>query len=438
MVSLRPYQIRTIEQVRAARRQGSRAVCVVMPTGAGKTRTMGEIARSAVSKSRRVLWLAHRAELVDQAAAALSALGLQVGCVSASATAAPQPFAPVQVATIQTLLARKLFPVADVIVADEAHHYVADTFGAFVRCYPEATILGPTATPERSDGIGLGSMFTRIVVGVRVRELVDGGWLVPAELVAPARKLRAGEVAQRPVDAYRQHAAGKRAICFSPLVSIAQEHCQQFLDAGIEARIVTGETPWAERREAFADLRAGTIKVLCNVYVATEGFDVPEIECVILARGFGADGTYIQCVGRALRPAPGKDRAIVLDLTGTSHVHGHPEDDRLYSLEGRGMRLGDDEEVNQSYCRVCGAPIVPGEPCPECGTGPREVEQRVTGEALVKYARKREETVDQRIQTLKRWREAGREKGYKPGWALAKYRAVYGAWPPAAVQEAAT
>lgn len=434
---LRQYQIDAIDQIRNAVKAGSRRILVVMPTGAGKTRTLGEVVRLSVARGKRALWLAHRAELVDQAVGALSSMGVQCGAVSASALSAPQPFAPVQVATIQTLLARSLTPQADVIVADEAHHYVSDDWHPFIASYPEAVLLGPTATPERSDGRGLGALFNRIVIGARTRELVEAGYLCPAEVIAPAHKLRVGEIAQRPVDAYRVHCHGKRAIVFSPTVQIAERHAGEFRDAGYTAAVVTGVTPWGERQKAFADLRSGALNVLVNVYVATEGFDVPEIECVILARGFGSAGTYLQCVGRALRLAPGKQSATVLDLTGTSHTHGHPEDDRIFSLEGRGIRKGD-STGDQPYCRVCGCPIESGEACPECGTAPREqVDPRVTGAALVRYQSKRREAPEQRAATLRRWLVDAAAKGYKPTWAAVKFKAVYGEWPSGAIKAAA-
>jgi superfamily II DNA or RNA helicase len=411
-----------------------------MPTGAGKTRTHAEMVRLSVERGRRALWLAHRAELVDQAVGALTEAGVQCGAISASAESAPQPFAPVQVATIQTLLARKLRPQADIIVVDEAHHYVAGTWLPFIADYPDAIILGPTATPERSDGRGLGELFRRIVVGVRVRELVAGGHLVPANLIAPPNKLKTGQIAQRPVDAYLTHARGQRAIVFSPSVALAREHAEQFKALGVPSAVVTGETSWADRRAAFKALETGAIKALCNVFVATEGFDVPSIGCVILARGIGSSGGYIQMVGRALRPSPetGKREAVILDLCGTSHIHGHPEDDRQYSLTGRGIRKADDgPAVDQVYCRVCGAPIEAGAACPECGTEPRDpASLRVTGEKLIPYARKRAETTDQRAATLARWMQHAATSKKKDGgaysgrWALVKFRAVYGEEAP--------
>ena len=178
---LRPYQLEAIARVRLAMQQGRRRVCLVMPTGSGKTRTCGEIARLTVERKGRVLWLAHRAELVDQACGALEALGLTVGAMCSGAVYPPNPYAPVQVASVQTLLARGALPAADVIVADEAHHFAAaaESWAALLSAYPGALIVGPTATPDRGDGCGLHGCFDEIVIGATVQELTDAGHLVP-------------------------------------------------------------------------------------------------------------------------------------------------------------------------------------------------------------------------------------------------------------------
>lgn len=438
MSGLRDYQEIAVASTRRAIAEGAKRICVVMPTGAGKTRTFAHVVALAVARGRRALWLAHRTELVDQGCAALVNLGLSVGAISPRATTAPQPFAPVQVATVQTLVARGHRPPADIIIADESHHYVAATFGALIRDYPDAVVIGPTATPERSDGVGLGDIYERLIVGASVRQLVDLGHLVPCEIIAPSSKLKTGQIAQRPVDAYLEHARGRRAICFSPTVDLAADHAADFAARGLRSGVVHQGTPWSERRGLLEALREGELDVLCNVQVATEGFDVPEISCVILARGFGSAGPYIQAVGRGLRPAPwaGKVDALILDLTGTSHVHGHPEEERFFSLEGRGIRRKD-TLVDQPYCRVCGAPAISGESCPECGTAPKVAAPPVvTGERLVKFAKKRAEAPDARAATLRRWLNDARQKGYKPGWAYARYKAVYGGEPDAAVRAA--
>ena len=437
VTTLRPYQLQAIDSIRAAASRSSAILCV-SPTGSGKTTIASEIARLTVARGRRVLWLAHRSELVDQAFDRLRAFGLEVGVIAAGSSKPPQPFAPVQVASIQTLLARGLRPAADTLIWDEAHHAPSDLWSGLATDYASQLLIGFTATPERSDGRGLGAVYTRIVPVASVRELVDLGHLVPCDIQRPGSRLRAGQIAQRPVDAWAAAARGRPTIVFSPSVVAAEAHAAEFVAAGIPAAVITADTP---NRGAILDrFRAGQIRVLVNVYVLTEGFDAPETSCVILARGCGTVGTYLQMVGRGLRPASGKADCLLIDLHGVSHDLGHPEDDRLYSLDGRGIRRQQDElEVDGgSSCRVCGAPIEAGEACAECGTEPRRMEApRVTGDPLVKYAAKRAEPEEVRARTLARWIATGRERGYKQGWARGRYRHVYGHWPPFAVERAA-
>lgn len=438
MITLRPYQLRAIEQCRQAAQ--ARAVLVVSPTGSGKTTIASEIARRAVARNSSVLWLAHHTELVDQAFDRLSEFGLLCGAVSASSSRAPNPYAPVQVASIQTLLARKLRPTAKLLIWDEAHHAPSDDWSRLAADYSDAHLYGFTATPERSDGRGMGAIYKRIVVAANVKELVVSGALVHCDIRRPSSRLRTGSIAQRPVDAYLSNARGRRAIVFSPSVPAAELHAEEFRGLGVAARVVQANTPPTERAQLLADFRAGRLPVLVNVYVLTEGFDAPETDCVILARGCGTAGTYLQMVGRGLRSAPGKRDCILIDLHGVSHVHGHPEDDRSYSLDGKGIRgANDTQDVDgQASCRVCGAPTSPGEACAECGTEPKTLTApKVAGVELVRYAAKRVEGDDKRAATLARWIAAGQAAGYKPGWAVAKYRAVYGCAVPHEIQQAA-
>ena len=439
-MELRPYQLEAIARVRLAMQQGRRRVVLVLPTGAGKTVITSEIARLTVAQNRRVLFLAHRTELVDQAAATLARFGLNVGARCASAQTPPNPFAPVQVASVQTLLSRGDRPPADVIIADEAHHFASASveWSALLAAYPDAHIIGPTATPERGDGCGLGTMFDGLVVGATVRELTDAGHLVPCEIMRPDKYLQPGEIAQNPVDAYVSHASDRRAIVFARSVQLADEYAQEFRLRGVEARALSNETPWGERQLYLGAFRDGQIRVLVNVYVLTEGFDDPGVSCCILARGCGSAGAYLQMVGRILRPDAGKTSALLLDLRGVSHEHGKPEDEREYSLNGKGIRLKDPN----CYCPVCGCARTPGEGCAECGWVPAGEDtakaDRVTGDRLRPYHKLRETDDDQkRIVRLSRWLAEAQARSFKVGWAKHKFHVVYGAWPTTAQMLAA-
>lgn len=433
---LRPYQLQAIEQVRACMRQGHARVVLVVPTGGGKTVIAAEVVRSAVAKGKRVVWLAHRTELVDQACATLVKLGLDVGALSASSAFAVRLDAPVQVASIQTLVARETMrPPADLIVWDECHHAgeAAEEWVRLLDAYPMVHVLGLTATPERGDGMGLAPLFTGLVVGVTVRRLTQDGHLVPCEIDRPASCLRddAGPndppnpLAQDPLKRYLETAKGRQGFLFARTVEEAEKYAADFTAAGVRSVCVHGKTHDDARTMALRYFRDGIVRMLMNVYVFTEGTDLPMAEVCILATCPGTAGGYLQRIGRILRPAPGKTSALLIDLPGASHRYGPPEDERIYKLTGRAIvRAG-------QVCRVCGQPVVEY-PCEACGYAPSPDAREsgdgteVVDQPMAKYARKIAEGPEQRWETLVRWLRVARAKGHKSGSVRHKWKAVYG------------
>lgn len=401
-------------------------VCLVLPTGTGKTRTAADVVRRGVAHGRRSLWLAHRTELIDQSASVLAGLGLDVGVISAASSMRARADALVQVASIQTLLARDHRPPADLIVWDECHHGPAEEWSGLLSAYPNAKTLGLTATPERGDGKGLGPVFQTIVVGISVRQATTAGYLVPCEIIRPSHRLAPGELAQEPLDAYREHGGGRQGFVFARTVVEAQEYATAFSAAGIATACVHAGTPEDERAPALAQFRSGRVRLLSNVYVLTEGVDLPAASVCLLARSIGSVGGYLQMVGRILRPALGKTSATLIDLPGISHDHGCPEDERMFSLEGKAISL-----VVRA-CKVCSAPLSAGYPCPRCGYEPELageegviVNATITGDPLVKFARKIAESPEQRWETCKRWVAAALAKGHNPASVSYKWRHVY-------------
>lgn len=423
-MKLRPYQEQAIARARAAVEAGARSVLLVAPTGAGKTVILSAMVANhlAGSPERRALVVVHRRELVEQTEQKLAASGAGLGRVC--------------VETVQSLLSSGHVPQATLVVFDEAHHYASDEWSKLAASYPSACLVGLTATPERGDGRGLGNMFDRLIVVAQPQELIELGALVPCDVIAPARRLGPGEIAQRPAAAYIEHTPGEHAIVFSPTVAIAREHVAEFRLAGVDADIVTGSMASSARDAIIGRFRSGALRVLVNCMVLTEGFDAPHASVCVLARGASTAGSFIQMAGRVLRPSPGKARAVLLDLVGATHVHGRPDEPRAYSLTGKAIRRGDDDVAAQ-FCLVCGAPWTPPA-CAECGRETQVAQQTVTGDKLEKYAAKRREGTDRRAETLGRWLIDARTRGFKPGWAKAKYRAVYGEWPSAAVVAAAS
>ncbi len=431
-IPLRDYQESAIARVREAMAVGGTRVVLVLPTGAGKTRTAAAIVERAVARGSKIVWLAHRTELIDQTARTLHGFGLPVGVIAASSAWPIDPNAPVQVCSVQTLLARESRPPADLLVWDECHHASesAPAWAALLASYPGVRAIGLTATPERGDGSGLAPLFDRLVVGVTVRELTEAGHLVPCAVTRPGRLLKSGELASEPLDAYRKHADGMQGFLFARSVEEAQRYADQFTAAGVRAACVHAGTKADERAVALELFKQGVVRILSNVYVFTEGTDLPQAQVCILARGASTAGIYLQMVGRVLRPHRGKTQAMLIDLRGVSHVHLMPEDERVYKLEGKGISPAD----AMAKCQVCKSPLGNGYPCETCGYAPaagddRSSTSKVVDEPLVRYARMIAQGPEQRFQTLVRWIRAADAKEWKRTSVRHKWRAVYGALP---------
>lgn len=411
---LRDYQIKAVEDVRHSFSQGYRAVCLVAPTGAGKTRIALEIAIRAVQKGKKILWLSHRLELLNQIQSILQIPPVYLTNIVNG----------VEITTIQSLYIKPQLPKADLIIIDECHHYESDEWSRIYEDYKSSWILGLTATPARADGRGLKHHYDSLVVAANMAELRNRNILVPIDIYCPTELLRAGRIAQDPYKVWRDYAEGKKTIIYCGNI----EHAKHVLKSFNSAHIVTSESPPFDRAAIIENFRQGKFKILVNVNILTEGFDVPDVECVILARGISHASTYLQIVGRALRAAPNKEKSILIDLRGVTNIHGDPYEERIYSLDGKGIRRKTDQ--SDRYCPVCTA-IINDLPCDSCGYDTEEARQiRILNSPLVRFAKKREEQEKERRKTLDRWKWIARSKGYKKGWITYKYKATYGDWPP--------
>lgn len=439
-MQLRPYQQRAIDHARRHYANGARSILLVAPTGAGKTIIGTALALSHVGRGGRVLWLAHRQELIQQAADAIARAGEIPGVIAPWAPSSPR--ARVQVASVQTLVARGDRPEASAIVLDEAHHHVAAEWGTVAESYVGNLRIGLTATPEREDGVGLGNLFDALVAVAQPRELIDLGYLVPCTVLRPTRTTKA--LAEDPVEAYRRFAPGEKAIVFASTVAAARKLAERFDSIGSPARAITGDLGSADRDVAIDRFRTGSVRVLVGVHTLTEGLDVPDASCAILARGFSSPGAYIQAVGRVLRPAPGKARAVVVDLMGASIEHGLPDEDRSYSLEGRAIRSADGA-LPIRQCPACGRVFRaalfrsrsirdgmlvedPVPTCPGCqATMPMRPDPAVRRQRI--EAATASHTSTRKVEALQQLLATARAKGHKPGWAWIQFKVRYKRWP---------
>lgn len=357
---LRDYQEESAQKVFTQWAKGSRRTLLQLPTGAGKTVIFSSITKEFIAKGEGVLVIAHREELIDQAVAKLEEIaGFPVGVIKAGRKTTP--LFPIQVASVQTIARRRreLWPQAGLIIIDEAHHAIANTYKQVIDHYPDAYILGVTATPTRTDGQGLKEVFDSLVIGKSVQWLIEKGHLSSFKIFAAPNRIKtdgieeiAGDYNEKKlakaaseaqimgdlVECWQKWARGKRTIVFGVNVAHSQAIICRYLEAGIPAEHVDGTTPTSQRQAIFERFRRGQTLVLSNVGIAGEGIDIPAIEAIQCVRPTKSLTLWLQQLGRVLRPSKGKEHAIIIDHTTNWFDHNLPDEDRQWSLEPRSMQ----------------------------------------------------------------------------------------------------
>lgn len=420
-MTLRAYQEDVIERVRAVYRSGVRSCVLRLPTGAGKTHIAAALLRDAVARGKRAIFAAHRDDLVGTTLARVCAAGLRAGRVQAGERA--DSAASVQVCSIQTLHARPdECPPADLVILDECHRAAAPTVRGVLARYPDAYILGLTATPERADGQALGDVFGALVDGPSTSALIAEGVLVGCDVIAPATY--SDSLACDPVDAVRTHGRGSTVV-FCATVAEARRVASELSSAGY----VDGDMPMRGRRDVLARFDRGDLAVLANCLVLTEGWDCPRADVCVLARGAGHASTYLQIVGRILRASPGKARALLVDLRGVVHLHGMPDDDRVYSLAVDPIRVAARlPPIRQ--CPRCGSVSRPAHACVRCSyVWPPPPPPRVFGRDIARTTVS-PATRDEMHAFFRAQCALVRIRGWKPAAAGMRFKARYGFWPP--------
>lgn len=456
MLKLRDYQEQAVQNIRQSYIRNKRAPLLVLPTGGGKTVVFSYIAATTAARAKRVLILVHRVELLRQTSAALQRAGVRHGLVNPQYT--PDIMAPVQVASVQTIIKRlHYFSHFDLIIVDEAHHALANTWKKIIDHYPMARILGVTATPCRADGTGLGveagGVFDDLILGPQVPELIERGFLVKPIIYAPAQRLdlsglrtRMGDYEKDALAAlmdkptitgdavahYQRLCPGTPAVAFCVSVNHAMHVAEEFRKAGYRAYHADGSLDDDVRKRILNGLGNGTVDVVTSCDLISEGTDIPAIGAAILLRPTQSLGLYLQQVGRALRPCAGKDRAVILDHVGNVLTHGLPDELREWSLEGerrKPKKKGEQEKnIPVKQCEKCYAIHEPAPVCPVCGHVyelKQNAPQQVDGELVEltpeqKLRVRRQQITEQaRAKTLEDLERIAASRGYKPGWAKA-------------------
>lgn len=425
MLALRPYQADGISAGKRLISQGIVSILFVAATGAGKTVCFSTITEGAIRKLSRVVIIAPRREIVRQtyikliqSGLAPEQIGVQLGGVRTHrhvksddpwvAHARRRPKAPIQLGTLPSFARRDWIThnnAPDILIIDEAHQALAKSYVTFVaKCRennPKMLVLGFTATPWRGDGKGLDAMFDRLVTIAKPHELAE--WIDPATgcpyLMRPRvftvppdqmadtshikiKKNADGlldydqkaleEESSKPkligsiVENWKLRATGIRTVCFAVSVAHSKKIVERFVAEGVPAEHLDGDMTSVDRDAVLGRLASGETLVVCNCNVLTEGFDLPILGCIILARKTESLALGIQMIGRGLRYHPEKDRPVVLDHAGFIEYHGGPMMDREYSLEAPPKRKRD-QKMGKT-CQSCLAVVDLGVMiCPECG-----------------------------------------------------------------------
>ena len=469
MTSLRPYQSAIVAKCDDVVANGKRRPIVVAPTGAGKTVIAAAMIKTAIAQSRRVLVLGHTREIIKQSSLKLSGYGIEHGIIQAGLVI--DLGQSVQVGSIQTLWSRAMrtdrmpLPAADLLIIDEAHHCPANTYRRIIESYPNAVLIGLTATPCRGDGRGLGGIFDVIVECPQVPALIQQGFLVRTRVYAPvdpdladvdtrvgdyvgsqlAERMNRDDLVGDIVSHWHKYGERRKTVCFAVDVQHSIHIREEFIKSDVKAEHVDGSTPKADRDAVLARLASGETELVTNCMVLTEGWDLPDVSCAILARPTRKMGLYRQMVGRVLRPAPGKVNAIVLDHSGAVFRHGFVEDRVEWTLDPdkraespvHAARLAGRHGPRLLECSQCTSMRVAGEACQHCGFLPQRPPRAIVfrdGD-LVRVDRK-----DRKAKPISdpneqmRWHAMlayiATERGYKTGWVAHKFKQKFGYWPP--------
>lgn len=463
MATLRPYQERALQQLRDAVRNGKKRIMLKMPTGSGKTELAKQIIENATAKGKRVFFTCPRIELIKQTSTRFLKYGIDHGVIQANHVMTA-PHKPVQVCSIQTLN-RRLWNNFDIIIIDEAHGAAAPIYRKYLgRRDPSGYIMiGLTATPY-TRGLGAhvaevnGPLFEELVEGATIAELIKDGHLVDVEIWAPSEPDLSGvrtvagdydekqlgertnrtELVGNIVSHWLRIAENRTTVCFAVNIAHSKEIVRQFVEAGVAAEHIDAYTKDDERDAILGRLRSGQTRVVSNVALLAEGFDLPSIGCMILARPTKSLTRYIQMVGRALRPAPGKEKALILDHSGTARRLGWPTEELAHGLDDgrrRDAKPRAGEERLPQVCPSC-AYVKPFRvhKCPKCGFEPvRRSGVLIKDESLQKVERRNWSAHDKQaifsalIGELNRMRI--RRPSTKDGWVAHKYREMVGVWP---------
>lgn len=449
MLKLRDYQEQLVHDLRLAIAQGYHRILVYLPTGGGKTVVASAIVQKIVAKGHRANFVLHRDPLVVQTSEKFAAFGIPHGIIKSGFPETPD--APVQICGVQTMDARHLPIPPGITLIDEAHSVSFYRKLQALFLDQERIILGFTATPFRRGKRKLADLYQILVKGPEPDQLIQQGHLMPGRYFAYSeldlssvgisrrsgdfdegdlqRALNFQALNRQVVDEYRRIALGRRGIIFTCGIEHSKAIQNEFMADGIACAHIEGGTPHTQRRQIYAQQKAGEVPLISSIETLTEGFDQPSISWLGIVRPTLSHALHVQMLGRAARACQElkKSDFIVSDFgTGNLQRFGRLEDQVNVSLTlpRRGKSTG---EAPTKICSQCSALILAWRlVCPECNASTGAAIEDVPEDCLSEYLS--DEEIAQRHHYRRLCRLAY-ENRYKPGWAVLSYRDRYGSYP---------
>ncbi len=449
MITLRDYQQTSVDKVYKLWNMGIKNCLLVEPTGAGKTFIKSQFARDAILRKEVVIIFAHRDVLLSQISDSLCQMGVTHSFIAANKTVLEitnanhaeygdsfhSQTSKIILASVPTFIRRldkglleHFLPVVKVWMLDEAHHCLKNNmWGKCVTAFPNAIGLGVTATPTRSDKLGLGrefdGVFDHMIVGSTMGELIQNGYLSPYKIFVPPQKLdvsginitASGDYNQKKlaertdtaditgdaVEQYLKLASGEQAITFCVNIAHAENVAKEFNKAGIPSVALSSKTSVSKRVKSLKDFERGVIKNLVNCDLFGEGYDCPKVACVIMLRKTDSYGLFKQQFGRLLRVVEGKSYGVLIDHVGNVKKHciyGAPHEDPEWTLRRTKKKSGDDTKPSGRICPECFAFYTPSVlsrfVCKECN---HEETTQQTNEEMRKFIVDKSDLVEMNI-----------------------------------------
>lgn len=446
MYELHPYQKKLVQQTRQELANGKNSVLIQSPAGSGKSVVIAEIARLTVKKGGYVLFMVHRKELVEQ--------------ITQSFTDNDVNLSHCTIMTVGKIKNRlDKLPKPSLIITDETHHSLAKTYRDIYKHYPDVPRIGFTATPWRMNGKGFRDVYDSMVMGPSVKWLISNKYLAPFKYYSvnlvnsdKLKKSSTGDYTNKSMDeavgktifgdvinTYKKVANGQQAIVYAHSVEYSQIVANSFNQAGINARHVDAKTPSTKREQIMTDFKAGKIKIICNVDLISEGFNVPDCSTVILLRPTASLVLFVQQSMRSMRYKLGKV-ATIIDHVANYSRFGLPDDDFDWTLDDREKKRNGrkDDAPAIKTCDRCFR-VVPAQSkiCPFCGF---EFEIEATemkedknakiekiGEFKMVADYKNVKYGKMKVSDAKNVEDLyaiAKAKGYKPGWAYMNAKRV--------------